>query len=326
MAHGCPFRFPGLRAGSYPRRTGILDPSGTDVRSRHQHLAIIARAPPSPRPRRPAFSRKPWNRTPRKAQPSPCPLRERPRSTLAGHRETFSTSTESRCIPPPRRSVSDSSSRHIQAGSPNHLVLYDGQGNVLGDQPLPLSYSGMSVLLTALSKQGPEQTIYLGVYCTPSGTTATSGYAADSSAGSSSSAVPYVLDVSLIDNTSSPASAKPGSASSADAYFSATPLEPAQSGAGIDPWAGSAGPSSSASLAMAPVSLALTQSVGVPQQTGASGPAIRPSTWRSVAPLGSALTTRSMTRGVDRRAGPTSTSTSSPCPKRSRPTDLPSTT
>lgn len=198
-----------------------------------------------------------------------------------------------------------------QAGSPDHLILCDSHGNLLGDQPLPLSPSGMSVLLTAISKQAPEQTIYVGVYssCSADATASSSGFGDSgdpaTSIDGSSSSVPYFLDVTLIDNSpSAPTPTPSGSASTADdAYLSAAPIEPPQSGAGQGSWGGSSGSTSSTSLSTTPISLALTQSVGVPQQAGTSGASIRPSPWRTVAPLGGALTTRDETRGVDRRAG-----------------------
>ncbi len=195
-----------------------------------------------------------------------------------------------------------------QAGSPDRLVLYDGQGNCLSDQPLPLSSSGLSVLLSALNQHGPAQTIYVGVYSSQrliasAGVNASGlSNAAPSATLSSYTPVSYLLDVALVNNPPTSGSSGATSPPSTELPLTSTPIEPTQVSSETGLSHVSATADSSGTLATTPASLTLTQAVGTPQQAGSQAPSNRPSAWRSVAPLGGALGPRATTRSVDRRA------------------------
>jgi hypothetical protein len=193
-----------------------------------------------------------------------------------------------------------------RAGSPDHLVLYDGQGKVLGDQPLPLSQAGVNLLLRALGQRSQAQTIYVGIYSSKARSATSDSDGSAEGTGSSDtpdSAVPYELDVSLIPNLPSGSSGgdAQSSAPRGDSPASSMPVEPAQGGSGSGRPAGASVSAAPASLSTSPPSLTLTQAVGPPQLGGSSGGRLSP--YRSVEPLGGALSARTTTRGVDHRAG-----------------------
>ena len=182
----------------------------------------------------------------------------------------------------------------LPPGSPPvHLALFDAVGTLLGDQRLSSPSEGLSLLLNAISRKKDPQTVYLGVYCATSSAPNSQG-----NFGSTSTPVAYVLDVSLFNNPSSASSSDLGSSTSTDWHGVMTPVAPLQTGTGLGT---SDSTDAGGSLTTTPTSLTLTQSI-VPQQTGSTAQPIRPSAWRTVAPLGGVLSPRT-TRGVDRRAG-----------------------
>jgi hypothetical protein len=194
-----------------------------------------------------------------------------------------------------------------QGVMPDHLVLYDGQGHILGDQPLSVSPSGLSVLLSAPGKNRGAQAIYVGVYSSQNWETAAAGTTGDGaySAGGSGAATSYVLDVSLIDNADGPAAAQTNSTPAGPPSPDSTSATqtPSQAAPASGPSATPTGSNPPAALSTTPASLSLTLSVGVPQQSGMPTPTARPSPWRAVEPLGGALSSPKATRSVDRRAG-----------------------